>query len=120
MAGNKAIGEGGEKLAATYLEGKGYIIEHMNWKGLRFEIDIIARQGNKWIFVEVKTRTRFDFGWPERAVNKRKKNHIIKAADHFIFTRNIEDELRFDIIAIVKRPKKTEIYHIEDAFAPGR
>jgi putative endonuclease len=118
MSKNRVTGQLGEKMAADFLSCKGYSIEYVNWKGEGCEIDIIARQQMKWIFIEVKTRSHSRFGWPEKAVNKTKQRHIAKAADKFIFDYQIEDEIRFDIISIIKSGDKVEIYHIEDAFVP--
>jgi putative endonuclease len=118
MAKNRETGALGERLAIEFLIQKGYSIEHINWKGEGCEIDIIARQNKTWIFVEVKTRSSTGFGWPEHAVNASKKQHIARAANHFIYENKIEDEIRFDIVSIVKKAGEHDIYHIEDAFVP--
>jgi putative endonuclease len=118
MPKNQDTGRVGEMLASEYLKEKGYSIEHVNWKAKGCEIDIIARFKKKWIFVEVKTRSGTGFGWPEQAVNRTKKRHIARAANNFIFTNKIDDEIRFDIISITRNGDTHEIYHIEDAFVP--
>jgi|SRR6185437_877263 len=115
---NKEKGREGERLAVEHLLSKGYTIEHINWTGYRCEIDIIAKHRDTIVFVEVKTRSGTYFGWPERAVNKSKKQHIAKAANHFMDIFKIENEIRFDIISIVTNGHQHEIYHIEDAFVP--
>jgi len=115
---NREKGKAGEKMAVEYLLAKGYTIERLNWKGNGYEIDIIAKHNQTIVFVEVKARGGTFFGWPEKAVNKAKQQHISKAADHFIDLFKIENEIRFDIISIVTNRLQNEIYHIEDAFVP--
>ena len=118
MAKNRETGQDGEKKAVEFLQEKGYDIAHINWKSEGCEIDIIARYRKTWIFVEVKTRSSTGYGWPEHAVNKTKKQHIIRAAESFLYQNKIEDEIRFDIISIIKKGTEYDIYHIEDAFVP--
>src|ERR1039458_3387089 len=98
-AQNRETGNKGEKLAAEYLEAKGYEILHKNWKGDGCEIDIISRDKKTVVFVEVKMRSDAGYGWPEQAVNKAKQQHIAKAANAYIETNKIEDEIRFDIVS---------------------
>ncbi|PCJ88196.1 MAG: hypothetical protein COA57_03460 [Flavobacteriales bacterium] len=81
-------------------------------------MDIIAENDNRIIFVEVKTRSTTFFGEPLEFVTKKKQNHIIKAANEYIFENNIQIEARFDIISIVVEKKINRIEHIEDAFYP--
>jgi|SRR6185312_1445447 len=118
MPSNRETGNAGEKLAAEYLIAKGYEIQHLNWRGEGCEIDIIANHNNTIIFVEVKTRSGSYFGWPEKAVNRAKQQHIARAANLFLEEYKIEKEIRFDIISIVRSKSQHEIYHIEDAFVP--
>ena len=65
MAAHNELGKWGEDLAAAYLEQKGYTIMERDWKSGRRDIDIIARDGNIVVFVEVKTRRSSVFGEPE-------------------------------------------------------
>lgn len=112
------LGQTGENLATNYLVEKGYEILHRNWRHGRAEVDIIARIGNDWVFVEVKTRETDYFGYPEEAVDKAKQKQLQKAADAYIDANPIQGEIRFDIVAVILNPKKQEIHHIEDAFWP--
>jgi putative endonuclease len=111
-------GAEGEKLAAEYLQKKGYKVLDINWKYERCEIDIIAEKKGLIVFVEVKTRSGANYGWPEEAVNPAKQKNIAKAADAYLEEKNLDKEIRFDIISVIFRPSKTDIYHIEDAFIP--
>jgi putative endonuclease len=112
------LGNRGEDLAVEYLSQKGYEILHRNWRYSRAEVDIIARIGNDWVFVEVKTRETDYFGYPEEAVTKAKQKQLQKAADAFVDANPIEGEIRFDIVAVILNETKQEIHHIEDAFWP--
>lgn len=112
------LGKQGEELAAQHLIQKGYEILHRNWRNGRSEVDIIARVGNDWVFVEVKTRETDYFGYPEEAVDKAKQKQLQKAANAFVEQYPVQGDIRFDIVAIVLNGQQQEIYHIEDAFWP--
>jgi putative endonuclease len=117
MSKHNEIGTNGELIAVNFLKNKGYLIVATNWRSGKKEIDIIAEIGDNIVFVEVKTRSNFDFGYPEEAVNERKKNLIKSAAEDYFFAFPSEKQLRFDIISILQRQNKAlEIVHIEDAF----
>lgn len=90
-----------------------------NWKDGRREIDIIARQGDVIVFVEVKTRSGAFYGWPEEAVGEQKIDHLADAAETYLLDKRLDMEIRFDIISIIHKEGKLDLYHIQDAFAPG-
>lgn len=119
MAKHNIIGKEGEEIAAAYLKAKGYQIIEMNKRFGRAEIDIIAKIGNEYVFVEVKTRSSDYFGFPEEAIDKRKIKLMGKAAEQFSSEKNDNLEIRFDMISLVLGSDKHEIVHIEDAFFPG-
>lgn len=112
------IGTKGEKLALEYLENKGYQILESNWRSKHYEIDIIALKSNFVVFVEVKTRSGNPVLKPEDAVNKTKQRMLISAANSYIFSKNMQQEARFDIVAIIFKNNQFFIHHIEDAFSP--
>ena len=112
------LGKQGEELAVAHLLARGYELLYRNWRHSRAEVDIIARIGNDWVFVEVKTRETDYFGFPEEAVGKAKQKQLMQAANAFVEKFPINGEIRFDIIAVILNPKKQEIHHIEDAFWP--
>lgn len=116
MASNKQIGKKGETLARIYLESKGYIILETNWRFSRAEIDIIAKEKDIIVFIEVKTRTGNYFGQPEEFVSPAKENLIMDAAG--VYTKSIghEWEIRFDIISIMTKGDCHELKHFKDAF----
>ena len=112
------IGYVGEHVASNFLTKHGYSIMNTNWRAGHLEIDIIAKKDKFIVFVEVKTRSGTYFQQPFQAVNKRKQQFIIKAANVYIEKFEIDLEARFDIISIVKTNAVYEIEHIEDAFYP--
>jgi putative endonuclease len=115
---NQAKGKWGEEEAIRYLRGKGMEIIDINWKFLHLEIDIVARDGKEVVIVEVKTRGTDAFGEPEVFVNKTKQSRLIRAASYYIAQKGISEEVRFDVIGIVKRLDQRSLKHIAGAFAP--
>lgn len=118
MANHNQLGKTGEQLASEYLVTKGYIIRDVNWKSGRYELDIVAYSGKTLVIVEVKTRRNEDFAYPEEAVDERKINNIVKAAEAYIHMYDIPFETRFDIITLVGTGDNFHLEHIIDAFYP--
>lgn len=118
MAQHIDFGKQGEELAAQYLLDKGYEILERNWRNRHKEIDIIAKDGDELVIVEVKTRQTDQYGDPDIAVTRQKQRLLIYAANAYLFRNNLDIETRFDIISIVFKEGKPVIEHIEDAFLP--
>lgn len=116
MASHNDLGKLGEQLAKDYLINNGYTILETNWRYLKAEIDIIAKKENTLAIVEVKTRTSNFFGNPEEFITKSKIKLSIMAADYYTQQQNLDFNVRFDVIAIVKNSKKTNINHLKEAF----
>lgn len=114
----KETGDKGEKIAAEYLKDKGYIVHAVNWRSGNKEIDIIAEINNTIIIIEVKSRTAPFLVEPELAVTISKQKLLIQAANHYLIFKNIDKEVRFDIISIVFFKDTYKINHLEDAFYP--
>ena len=110
---NLLTGKQGEAQAEEYLKGIGYEVVERNYRYKRSEIDLIVRHGNTLVFVEVKARSQNRFGNPEEAVNDKKRQNVLAAANQYIYEKNWLHQIRFDIIAILN---KTELAHFEDAF----
>lgn len=119
MAEAYDLGKTGEELAVKHLVDKGYRIVERNWHSGHKEIDIIAQKDDALVIVEVKTRKSDDFGEPDIAVGKDKQRMLIRAADAYVRYKNLNVDVRFDIIGIVCTNGKPKIEHIEDAFTPG-
>ena len=97
------IGKIGEQKACNYLEKNNYIIIDKNFYCRQGEIDIIAKDidRNELLFVEVKSRTNFKFGKPSESVNKKKRNHIFRVAEYYLYIKKIKNEnIRLDVIEI--------------------
>ena len=117
MAIHNELGRWGEDYAADFLVAQGYRIVERNWRFGHHDIDIIASKGNEIVFVEVKTRRSNAYIEPETAVDYRKMLSIRRAANNYIKKYDIEQMVRFDIIAICKNEgKDATLNHIEDAF----
>jgi putative endonuclease len=116
MAYHNELGEIGEQLAVDYLSRNGFVILERNFIYDKAELDIIAQKDQKIIIVEVKTRNSAFFGDPQDFVTKAKIKLMVKAANEYIVSNNIEMEARFDIIAILKNQNVEQIEHFENAF----
>jgi len=126
MAKHIQLGNRGEKMAQAYLQKKGYKILECNWRFSRAEIDIIAKDGEVLVFVEVKTRSDDYRGRPAEFVTSHKENLLADAATVYMEQINHDWEIRFDVIGIVIRKSQSkppsehiEIEHFKDAFFPG-
>jgi len=110
---NNVIGATGEKQAEEFLKKKGYKILTKNFRCVVGEIDLIAKQKDMVIFIEVKKRETYLFGNPAEAVGKMKQSKIRKAALYYLKQyKLIDSPCRFDVIEIVGE----NINHIENAF----
>lgn len=120
MAAHNELGKKGEDLATQMLLKKGYKILERNWRFNGWEIDIIARTNKTIVFVEVKTRSDDYYMRPEEAVDYNRRCRLTSAASAYINYHKLENEIRFDIVAIVWNDTRCEVIHYEDAFPPTR
>ncbi|AUP79210.1 YraN family protein [Flavivirga eckloniae] len=116
MAKHNELGKKGEQLAVDFLLEKGYDIVERNYRFDKAEVDIIAQQKDTLAIIEVKTRSTNDFGNPQDFVKPKQIQRLVKAVDEYVNVNNLEVEVRFDIIAIVKEGTGFNIEHLEDAF----
>ncbi|NBU80024.1 MAG: endonuclease [Flavobacteriaceae bacterium] len=116
MAEHNELGKFGEELAVDFLQKNGYGILETNWTFQKAEIDIIALKDNILAVVEVKTRSRIEYGLPQDFVKPKKIQLLVKAMNEYIVSNDLDVQVRFDIIAIHKEDKTYKIEHIEDAF----
>ena len=97
----KELGKLGESIAAQKLDAQGYRIRDRNWRTTEGEIDIIAEEGDTIVFVEVKARRSRQFGLPEEAITKKKRQSLIKAALTYLDTNDLQEaNWRFDFVEI--------------------
>jgi len=115
MAAHNDLGKWGEDLAADYLQDKGYVIIDRDWKSGHHDLDIVAKEGDALVIVEVKTRRNRLFGNPEEAIDYKKRQSLQSAINHYVKSHRIGQSVRFDIISIVGNiGEKPEIDHIID------
>ena len=120
MANLRKIGAEGEDAAARFLQGQGYSILERNFSTKFGEIDLIAREKNTLVFIEVKFRRNPDFGSPQEAVTRAKTLQIGRAALGYLVKKRLNGVLcRFDVVAV--RAEGDEQFTFElfrDAFVP--
>lgn len=108
-------GKKGENIAAEHLEKQGMAIIEKNWRFSRLgEIDIIAKDGDALVFIEVKARSSLNYGHPLEAISPDKIATIHKLAEIYLNKNTYTDykNIRFDIIGILTN-KNIEIQHIK-------
>ncbi|MBR3916745.1 MAG: YraN family protein [Bacteroidaceae bacterium] len=118
MAQHNLLGCKGEMLAARFLLDKGYAVLHYNWRSGHKEIDLIAKERDTIVFVEVKSRSNELYGDAADAVTLRKMNLLISAAEAYIKRNKANLKFRFDIVTVIGTCEPYRIEHIEDAFYP--
>ncbi len=117
MRATQSLGEKGEALAIEHLKRLGYTIVDRNFRFERAEIDVIAKDKDVLVFVEVKTRRPGSLGDPEDAITTRKRRQLVKAAHGYLYQFNLSEvECRFDVISVKESNGVTVISHYKDAF----
>ncbi|EKD95920.1 MAG: hypothetical protein ACD_24C00262G0001 [uncultured bacterium] len=104
-------------IAAKFVSSLGYKIIDKNFRGKFGEIDIIAKDGNSLVFIEVKKRISSKFGTPEEAITKTKLKRIIKTIDYYLYRNvlsNNSNKIRIDVIAISGSDGNTSLNHIKN------
>ena len=113
----RSKGREGENLAAQFLEKKGYSILERNYRFERGEIDIVAKEGQELVFVEVKSRHSKQYGAPEESVTPAKEAQLKKVAEGYLYEHNIENQsCRFDIVTITYQQGTPVLRLIPNAF----
>ena len=109
------VGKLGEEIAEKYLTQNNYKIIEKNFSCSFGEIDIIAKINEELVFIEVKSRSNVNFGYPSEAVDYMKIRKIVNTAKYYMLKNNINNApIRFDVIEIYLKYKK--INHIVNAF----
>lgn len=105
---NQSIGKRGEDLAVDYFIAKGYQVLGRNIRTPYGEIDLIIKNEQDLIFVEVKTRTNLTFGYGEDSITYKKRGHLVDSAEHFLEENQMVDEKwRIDVLAIMLKKDGT-------------
>ncbi len=118
-AGHIDVGRIGERIARHHLEGKGYRVVDANYQCRWGEVDLIARDGSVWVFVEVRTRRSAAYGSPEESVTPAKARRLTLTAQDFLRQRvaaSANLEWRIDLVAIRLGPNRRilSINHLEN------
>ena len=107
------VGVEGEQIAAEYLESHGMRVVERNFSARCGEIDIVARDDDYLVFVEVKSRMSYRYGVPSVAVNKEKQKKIVKTAQYYLMAKGCVDvNVRFDVVEVFA----DKVHHIRNAF----
>jgi putative endonuclease len=113
----KELGKKGEEVALRFLKKRGYRIVEKNYVCKMGEMDIVAKEKDTLVFIEVKTRTSTHFGPPQLAVNFWKQRQLSKVALNYLNEKKLQDmKSRFDVVAILLGQEKEKIELIKDAF----
>ncbi len=114
------LGKFGEELARDFLLEKGYEILAENYRTPLGEIDLVVKEGNTIVFVEVRTRSSKIFGTPLESITPRKQERLIRLAIHFCVNYSLYSQnFRFDVIGIFTNKYESKIEHIMNAFIIG-
>ena len=117
MANNQATGLAGERGAEAFLQKKGYKILSRNYRKKTGEIDLVAKDGEYIVFIEVKARKGLEYGYPREAVGYMKQKRIINTALQYIAQYKLTDVgIRFDVIEVLINNGEIYISHVENAF----
>ena len=116
MGKHNEFGKEGEKLAADFLLENGYDILYKNYRYLKAEIDIIAQKENVLAIVEVRARSNDQIIPTAETITPKKIKLLVAAADNYIVENDLDVEVRFDVITILKNSKIFKIEHLESAF----
>ncbi len=117
-----ALGKRGEDLAHRYLQSSGLTVIARNYRpgNGESEIDIVARDKEIVVFVEVKSRRTAEFGSPDRAIDEEKRKHIVRAARAYASRAGLGwNQVRFDTVSIVFSHPPAIVHH-QDVFFDGR
>ena len=110
----KDFGNSGEDIAVQYLKKQGHIILKRNFYCKQGEIDIITKDKNEIVFIEVKSRSNTEYGLPSASVTKQKIQHLYKTARYFLYKNKMLNEfVRFDVVEILIKSGKFNINHIK-------
>ena len=112
-----AVGRFGEQVAAEHLEACGLRILERNWRCRDGEIDVVAQDGDTLVICEVKTRSGLRYGDPAEAVVAAKAQRLRKLALRWLDAHgNTWQELRFDVVTVVRAPGGPVVRHLRGAF----
>ena len=112
------IGRDAESLAENFLARRGFVPVSRNYRCRRGEIDLVMRDADTLVFVEVRRRTSRAFGGGADSVDAHKQARLVAAAEHYLMANRIGDDhpCRFDVVAIDGPARSAAVHWISDAF----
>lgn len=116
MISRVAQGTAAETLALCYLEARGLTLETRNFRCRGGELDLIMRDGEHLVFVEVRSRHDARYGVPAESVTRTKQQRLVRAATRYLQCRPSDQPCRFDVVAILQSEDTPHIEWIQDAF----
>ncbi|MEW4981937.1 MAG: YraN family protein [Cycloclasticus sp.] len=116
MSQSNTLGQQGEDLALKFLQQKGLTLIQRNYRSRLGEIDLVMKDQEHIVFVEVRFRSSTRFGGALFSIDRRKQSKLIKCAQHYIANESSQQTFRFDVIAISPSASQHEIQWISNAF----
>ncbi|MBG0790559.1 MAG: YraN family protein [Desulfovibrionaceae bacterium] len=113
----RRTGDLGEDAAARYLETRGFRVLDRNWRFRQWELDLVCRDGDTVVFVEVKTRRANSMASPGEALTPKKRARLVRAAGQYLTRHDLWDEpCRFDLAAVTDTGTSMDVELVENAF----
>lgn len=110
------LGRRGENIIADYITKLGYKVVERNFECNQGEIDIIAKDKEELVFIEVKTRTDISYGEASEAVTNTKKRHLINSIKYYIYKQKLENQpIRIDVAEVYINKGKVKVNYIKQA-----
>ena len=120
LENKRQFGNIGENIACRYLQDLGYEIIERNFNCRQGEIDIVAKDKDEYVFIEVKTRSNLCFGKPSEAVDDYKQKHIYKSTKYYLHIHGLDNcFVRFDVIEIYLVEHKYKLKHLKQVDIKG-
>ncbi len=116
MISRVAQGTAAEDLACRYLEARGLILVTRNFRCRVGELDLIMRDGEHLVFVEVRSRRHTRYGTPAESVTRTKQQRLLRAAALYLQRQRLDPPCRFDVVAILQTGDEPQMEWIQDAF----
>ncbi|MEO5683015.1 MAG: YraN family protein [Chitinophagaceae bacterium] len=117
MAKHNLLGKEGERMAVQWLQEKGFVLLHQNWRHSYYEVDIIATMGTRLHFIEVKTRRNKNYGEPEESVDHKKIMNLMKAGGEFQHQYPQWQIVQYNVLSIIIHADNTaDYFFIEDVY----
>ena len=119
MSGHLVRGRRGEDVAHDFVRSVGMTVLTRNWRGKRGELDLVCKDGDTLVFVEVKTRDRAGMAAPHDALTPEKQRRLVRAAEEYLSRNKAWDQpCRFDLVAVTMGGdgQGAQVEHIENAF----